>query len=178
MFSRTTLLRQGIATIAGLVLTAAIGLSTAPLASAATAGTGAPSGWDEVINWESKLCLDTPLDYTAQQEQCTGSETQYWDVPGAGYPILLEDGIADCLGIPGSSTAQGTDAVLTSCADTSNRTWLVEPDGESPGLVYLYHIVNQNSGLCLTDTNTNTAAGTHISQSTCTNDGATLWYFP
>lgn len=173
MFNRTSLLRRGIAATAGLVLAAAIGLSTAPLASAA------PAGWLEVTNWESKLCLDTPADYTALQEQCTGSLTQYWDITNLEIPILLEDGTGHCLGILDSSTAQGTDAVLTSCADTNNRMWMINPVGNStiPG-IGLYHIVNVNSNLCLTDDNGSAAAGSHLNQSTCTDDDATLWYFP
>jgi hypothetical protein len=172
---------------AGLVLAAAINVISAPLASAAS---GAPVSHAELsatadvsfpdfytlVNWHSRMCLDTPAGYTAQQEPCTGSSTQQWYLYGT-YAIttLPDDGFAGCLGIPGSSTALGTDAVLTSCADTPNREWTLEPGPTVDG-TQLYFIVNANSGYCLTDTNTSTAAGAHISQSTCNAVGATLWY--
>jgi hypothetical protein len=190
MLNRPGLRRRWIsfsAAVAGLVLAAGVNVISAPLASSASAApvshaalsatADAPfPNFYTLVNWHSGMCLDTPGGYTAQQEPCTGQSTQQWYLYGIDdITTLPDDGFAGCLAIPNSSTALGTDAVLSSCADTANREWTLYPGPTVDG-TQLYYIVNANSGYCLTDDNTSTSAGAHISQSTCKAVGATLWY--
>lgn len=168
-----TAVTVGIALLAGVSLVSAVPANAAP----AIAG--------EIQNWEARtLCLDTPNN-TAQMETCDiGSgdlnPTQFWTDPQVAAPDeglnYLEDANGYCLGVEGSSDAQGAAVVLTSCASTPNRWWEIAYDTTIDGYD-LYQIRNWNSNLCLTDDNGSTAVGTHVNQSTCTSDGATMWFW-
>jgi Ricin-type beta-trefoil lectin domain-like len=165
--SPTRSVRRMTAASAGLVLVIGVCVAAAPTASADV--------YLEyrVVNYESGLCLDI-VSGKALQEGCSDSNAWFFPPAAAAGYTMVEDLSDDCLGIEGASTAQGAPAVITSCAATANRQWLMDSFTDANGIT-VYEVISRNSDLCLTDDNGSKSAGGEINQSTCTGDGATLW---
>ncbi len=66
-----------------------------------------------------------------------------------------------CLAPKGSSAAQGTSIIQSTCDGSSKQQWDLVPTGNH------YHFVNRSSGLCLNVAGNSTANGTEIIQWTC-----------
>jgi GH25 family lysozyme M1 (1,4-beta-N-acetylmuramidase) len=131
----------------------------------------------------------------------SGSTTFTWTIPAAGGSgfagqIRQVGGTGKCLDDPGSNTANGTKADLSSCTGKSNQSWTTVQDGTirvlghclaaSGSTVVLWgcsssfqnqqwraatdsELVNAASGLCLYYPNANAGNGAKPTMNTCAN---------
>src|ERR1700683_2568704 len=133
---------------AGLRLSLACGLTpivTAGAASAAPANS-TPSTFD-LVNYISHDCLGIS-DGAAVQALCTESADQTWhwgsSYGSSTYQQLVNNN-NQCLGIAGSSTAEGADVVASTCNTSRlDQYWWTIYDGNG----YSW-FVNYNSGLVI-----------------------------
>jgi hypothetical protein len=180
--------------IAALALPA---LSVTPTqASSAKAGVARTSvAGQEILNYQSKLCLDVNSSKGVIQATCDGSTTQLWQVDGENivgqgtldptyYYSYINTGDGECLGVSGDSTAEGAAADVQTCkvaADAPDQFWTYETlfvTCERGGVGY-YPMDNENSSYFLSVVGNSDKSGALIDMQSnrggCTTQD---WYAP
>jgi hypothetical protein len=116
-------------------------------------------------------CLDDTGNGTAagtkvQVWTCYGDSEQQWTVEADGTLQVNGD---HCLDSSGGATSPGTLVVLDPCNGSTSQIWTPGPD---------YSLVQQASGLCLTEPNSNPVNGEQMQIATCAGGNNQTWRLP
>ncbi|SFS00069.1 sedolisin-B Serine peptidase. MEROPS family S53 [Dyella sp. OK004] len=132
-----------------------------------------------IIAANSTLCLNVASNTSGAgviQSPCAATGNELWTlVPVGSYYHLVAKGSGQCLNVPGSSTATGTQLIQYGCQGSSstNDQWSLVAVGSR------YHLVSRSSGLCANINGGSNSAGAKVIQWSCqsastTNDQFTL----
>lgn len=171
----------------------AVSVTAAQASSAKAAVARASADDQEILNYQSGLCLDVNSSGHVIQATCDGSATQSWQLDGENivgqgtsdptyYYSYLNTGDGKCLGVSGDSTAEGAAANVQTCkdaADAPDQFWTYESFFVScvHGEVGYYPMANENSLYVLSVVGNSDKSGTSVNmesnQGGCTTQD---WY--
>ena len=147
--------------------------ATSPLATISTLSVSAPSGWFQLVNEKSKLCIDASGSGTANftplvQWTCSSppANNQQWSFAGpnsAGYyTVVPRHSSAVIWDVEAASNNNAARIILYGANLGTNQQWSVIAVGTDR-----YQFVARNSGKCMSVIGGATAVNTGFEQVTC-----------
>lgn len=147
--------------------------ATSPLATVATLAVSAPSGWFQLVNEKSKLCIDasgagttnfTPLvQWTCSSPPATNQQWSFSGPNSAGYyTVVPRHSGAVIWDVEAASNNNAARIILYGPNLGTNQQWSVIAVGSDR-----YQFVARNSGKCMSVIGGATAVNTGFEQITC-----------
>lgn len=93
---------------------------------------------------------------------CGSGAAQKWIMKRSGALTIH----GRCLSVAGGSAATGAAVQLATCGSSAAQHWVPGPHGQ---------LLNENSGLCLTDPRSTRTAGTKLVQDDCAGQPGQVW---
>ena len=141
-----------------------------------------PAGTYTIVNVFSGLCVDvsgasTSPGAVVQQYTCNGTGAQSFQVidAGGGWFKILNTHSNLAVDVIGASTANGTHIQQYTDNGTGAQRFSISVTDTSDTTAF--EVVNENSGLCLDDTNWGTNAGNPLQQWSCSGGTNQSWRF-
>lgn len=94
-----------------------------------------------------------------------------------GYYTFVDRNSGLCLNVPGGSNTNGIQLQIEACNGSSSESFVMGAISNNIVSGASYVVVNQTSGMCLTDTGSGTGNGTALDQQTCGSLPDQIWQF-
>ncbi|MFU8946640.1 RICIN domain-containing protein [Mycetocola zhadangensis] len=147
--------------------------TTSPLASITTLSVTAPSGWFQLVNSKSQMCIDasgagtanfTPLiQYTCSTPAAANQQWSFSGPNAAGYYTVVPRHSSSVIwDVEAASSNNAARIILYGPNSGTNQQWSVIAVGTDK-----YQFVARNSGKCMAVVGGSTASGASFEQVTC-----------